>query len=766
MKSFKIRAVYIFLAIIIVLNPNSLSYARQFSLKRLFFATFGIYFRDEHKQVRHKNRIKQYKKKLQRQQNKIWPRKIYILGINNPKLQNNIKSYFQLNKLEKEKKRLNLKDLKAIAQIIEKSNKFDYVNVAFNYSPIGEEQILIYIKMPSPFNEVILVNKAVNKLPYDIIKKAVDPLITSCFDNTALSRFTNKIKEFYKYLGYDYFFIRSYIVENNKLIINMDEHRISQFSIIGAIYFSTNDSLLTKNLNCKIPLNLASQRFDFRKNGTLNTNYADRAVESLKSDLIVDVCRYEIDYIEERKAPLDICIFMTSLSTRSGFFSICPEVIPDAIFQLLKKNPYYNFDKFTNNFNNYYLDNLSHKSYIKSNNLLFHYLYYSNNNYLNLLKTNALFDFDSNSIIDKIKHIIFAYYDLRNIIRKTDHLSLEIDFPYVYENFKIIYKDLWTAIGNKSLGITKFSFLSSKEMQDFDYFINLKNLINKSILDNKKNNLYLIRQKLTKIEIQHKLFNFLSIYNKFGCLNKKHKLLEILSSDSLLYNSQLFISNNPDFSWLTKINNLSQTIYIYNWSFIYYTIQDINSLYKGTDLYVDLINICSDIYSTKIKKKSPLIINLIKFKEIIFIPFTIDSELINNWSGLFTLNLNYILQNSKKTIARSNIFSYANMIGDKQIHDNFPSNSLSCEIHNRIRSNLSIFAGLTLEQSYCKSFNTNINISKYNFSILLGFTVNIPIQDVQPLYIYYGIPIYGKTSKIGFKMSLYRSVHQNLNKQI
>lgn len=763
MRSFKIRAASIFLAILIVFNPNSLLHARQFSLKRLFFATFGIYFRDEQKQVRHKNRVKQYKKKLQRQQSKIWPRKIYILGIDNSKVRNNIKLYFHLNKLEKDKKRLNLKDLKAIGQLIENSNKFDYVNVSFNYSPIGEEQIIIYIKMPSPFMEVTLVNKAANKLPYDIVNKAVEPLITAYFDNTALSRFSKIIKEFYKYLGYDYFFIRSYIIDNNKLTINMDEHRISQFSIIGNIYLCRNDSLLTKNLNCKIPLNLASQRFAFRKNGTINTNYADRAVESLKSDLIVDVCRYEIDYKEEYKVPLDICIFMTSLSPRSGFFSIYPDIISNAIFQLFEKDSSYN----VNNFNNYYLDNLSHNNnYIESSNLLFNYLYHSNNHYLKLLKTNMLFDFNSSFIIDKIKNIIFAYYDLRNIIRKTDHLSLEIDFPYIDENFKIIYKDLWTAIGNKSLGITKFSLLSSKEMQDLAYFIGLDNLINKSILDNKKNNLYLVRQKLTKIEIQHKLFDFLSIYNKFGCLNKKHKLLEILNSDHLLYNSQLFISNNPNFSWIPRINKLSQIIYIFNWALIYHTMQDINSLYKGTDLYLDLINIYSDICSSKIKKKSPLIINLIKFKEVLFIPFSIDPELINNWSGLFTLNLNYILQNSKKRIARSNIFSYANMIGDKQVQDDFPSNYLSCEIHKRIRSNISIFGGLALEQSYFKSINARINTSRYNSSILLGFTVNIPIQDVQPVCIYYGIPIYGKTSKIGFKMFLYRSVYQNLNKQI
>ena len=772
MKLLKTKIASIFLAILIVFNTKPVSYAAQFSFKRLFFATFGIHFKDENKQFRHKNRVKQYKKKLQQQENKPWPRKVYILGIQDYILKESIKSYFELNKLEKNNTRITLKDLNRLEERIENSNRFDYVNINIHYAPIGEEQILIYIKMPQAFQEVTVINKAANKLPYYILEKAVQPLITLYFDNTSLLNFAKTIKRFYKYLGYDYFFIRSYTIHHNKLIINMDEHRIGQFSIIGAIYFSEDDAMLTKCLNSEIPLKFASKRFGFRKKGSINTNYADRAVESLKSDLIVDVCRYEIDHIEGRKTPLDICVFMTSLPQRSGFFSVYPKITPDIIFNLLYKSlnrdiiPATKYNLSKDLIGDFFIKN----NFLESHNLISHYLYCSNNQYLKLLKANIFSDYDFTIFLDKIykaKHIIFGYYDLRNLIRKTDHLSLEIDFPYIDENFKIIYKDLWINIANKNLGIFKFTLLSLREMQDSSYFIGLNNLINRHVFNHGAQiNQYLVREKLAKIEAQHALLDFISIYNRFGFLNKNHNQLEIVNSDNLSCNYQLLTSKDFNFLWIPRIKNLSQIIYMLNWAFICHSMQDINTLYKGTVLYLDFINIFSyQGYANSIRKVPLALINLIKLRQVIFIPFSINTELQNQWSGLFNIDFHYILQNSKKKISRNHIFNYSNMISDKQAQDNFPSNALSCEIHKRIKLNMSIFGGLSCEQSYFNSVNTS-NKPKLNFSILIGLTINIPIQDVQPIYIYYGFPLYGKTSKIGFKMSLYRSVHQNLNKQI
>nr|YP_009297181.1 hypothetical protein Psor_049 [Porphyridium sordidum]AOM66524.1 hypothetical protein Psor_049 [Porphyridium sordidum] len=766
MKSLKITSASVFLALLVVFSP-SLSYAAQFSLKRLLFATFGIHFKRDQEQFRHKKRLNQYKIRLQTKSKKIPPRKIYILGIDNPQIHEKIISFYQLNKFKK--KRITSKTLKNLEQLIQKSNRFEYVKISFNYSSVGEEQIIIYIKMPQPFNQVTILNRAAYKIPHKIIKKAVQPFITAYFDNNTLLNFNNRIKAFYKYLGYDYFFIHSYEVQNNKLIIKMDEDRINQFGVIGAIYFCKNDLFLTKKLNANIPLKLALSRFNFRKNGSINTNYADRTIESLKSDLIVDVCRYEIEHVKGRKSPLDICIFMTSLPERSGFFSIYPEIIPNILLQLFPKEYMNDIDQVSKSIQNSYVDKNIFNKYknnqIRMYNLFFHYKY--NKNYLDLINKNTFFDLDYKGVTNKIKHMIFSYYDLRNLIKKTDHLSIEMDFPYINENFKIIYKDLWTRIGITNLGITKFSFVSAKQAKQLPHFISLNNLVRKSIYtDTQKKNYFLVKQKLSKVETQNKLFDFLSIYNKFACLNKSHQALELYNLDNLFYNYQILPKEKLDFLLIPIKKRFSQTVYLINWASIYYTIQDINSLSRGDALYLDLINIYSNCYNKDTNTFFPFLVNLIKFRGVFFIPFSINPELTNNWSGLFTINLNYILQNSKKLTARSNVFSYANLITDKQLNSDFPSDSISFEIHKRIKSNMSMFGGLTLEKSYNNLLNLRKDTSRFNFSILMGLTVNVPIQDVQPLYIYYGIPICGKTSKIGFKMSLYRSVYQNLNQQI
>nr|YP_008965642.1 hypothetical protein Y721_p190 [Porphyridium purpureum]BAO23618.1 hypothetical protein [Porphyridium purpureum] len=770
MKILKIKTASFFLAILILFTPYQLSYARNFSLKRLLFPTFGIYFKDDYKIRGHKDKIREYKRKLQKQENKLWPRKIYILGVKDSSLKKKIKLHFELDKLEKENKRLRLSDLRKLEQIIEESNKFDYVDVDFNYAPSCEEQIIIYIKMPQAFHQVTIINNAANKLSHKLLEKAVQPLITSCFDNTSLSKFAKVIKKFYKYLGYDYFFIRSFIIDDNKLTIDMDESRINQFSVIGTIYFCDDDDLITQNLDSKIPLIFASNRFRFRKNGSFNTNYADRAIESLKSDLIVDVCRYEIDYVQGYKVPLDISLFMTSLPQRSGFLSIYPEILSDLLINISQNGLNYSFNLKKNNWNIHEVDlpYTCNNNFFQSYDLTNYYSYFNTDNYLQLLKTNILLDHYFKVSIDRLMHIGLGYYDLRNLIRKTDHLYLEIDWFNISENFKVIYKDLWTNIADNNLGILKFSFLSSKEIKDSSYFTGLKNFINRSFgKNNNKSDMYLLRQNLGKIEMQHNLFDFLSIYNRIAVLNKKHIFFNFTNPDSVIYNYQLLTRKKVDTFWTPKIKKFLQTIRLCNWAFIYHTIQDINALYNGTALYVEFVNIYTDRNRIgPINKLSIPTCNLIKFKEVLFIPFSIDGELNNDWSGLFNLTFYYISQNSKNQIPRSTIFSYANMISDNQSQNNFPGNSLTCEIHKRIKTNISTFSGFSLEKSYLNTSFRVLNLSKLNFSILIGFTINIPIQDVQPLYIYYGFPIFGKTSNIGFKMSLYRSVQRNLNTQI
>lgn len=272
---------------------------------------------------------------------------IYIQGIKNKKLLNQIKKFFKLDVLLNSSRKITRYEISSLLYKMKISGFFTKLKL-ISVKIHGKQKIIIHVSPNIIFSKIEVLSNNKATIPYKYIKKLFQRQIGYPQSLHQLNTALHKLTTWYHLQGYYYTIaqiIRSQ-VNPEYIILNISEGVIDK---IDFIFMPPYQNILLTSIN--IYITLIQRLLGINIKNTLNIKHLDLRIQYLKEQEILKNCSYTIKYVDKKQDHLEIKIYL--------FFS------PSKMLNLLLEQFHHPFNTkkvgkhlanhcFTQHFYNYY----------------------------------------------------------------------------------------------------------------------------------------------------------------------------------------------------------------------------------------------------------------------------------------------------------------------------------------------------------------------------------------------------------------------------
>lgn len=231
---------------------------------------------------------------------------IYIQGIKNKKLLDQIKKFFKFDILLNSSGKITRYEISNLLYKMKISGFFTKLKL-ISVKIHEKQKIIIHVSLNTTFSKIEVLNNNKKIVPYKYINKLFRYQIGYPQSLHQLNTALHKLTTWYYVQGYYYTITQ--ITRNNDnpehIILNISEGIIDK---IDFIFMPPYQNILLTTANTYIIL--VQRLLNISKKNILNTKYLDFNIQYLKEQEILKNCSYRIEYIGKKRDHLAIKIYL------------------------------------------------------------------------------------------------------------------------------------------------------------------------------------------------------------------------------------------------------------------------------------------------------------------------------------------------------------------------------------------------------------------------------------------------------------------------
>lgn len=231
---------------------------------------------------------------------------IYIQGIKNKKLSDQIKKFFKFDVLLNSSRKITRHEISNLLHKMKISGFFTRLKL-ISVKIHGKQKIIIHVFPNTIFSKIEVLNNNKTTIPYKYIKKLFQHQIGYPQSLHQLNTALHKLTTWYHLQGYYYTIaqiIRSQ-VNPEYIVLNISEGIIDK---IDFIFMPPYQNILLTTTN--IYITLIQRLLGISIKNALNTKHLDLRIQYLKEQEILKNCSYTIKYVDKKQDHLEIKIYL------------------------------------------------------------------------------------------------------------------------------------------------------------------------------------------------------------------------------------------------------------------------------------------------------------------------------------------------------------------------------------------------------------------------------------------------------------------------
>nr|YP_010330124.1 hypothetical protein MW505_pgp157 [Porphyridium aerugineum]UNJ17840.1 hypothetical protein [Porphyridium aerugineum] len=713
--------------------------------------------------------------------NKFFSKEIYILGLYDESQIDIIKKQFKLDKLKLYGPKITLDELNALAKWMMRSKLFKNIIIKDHCLHLRKRQLIfIYLRPNEPVKYVKVINFAFHKVPYTVLNELFAKDLNSIFSPINWSKKITKVMDWYNNQGNNQIKLelKKY---RSSIFLDIREKRILKVNFIEGMLADHQDSKKRQIIANKVPMPMVFEFMNLHKNAPFNIyqNYKD--IEELKSKRIIDTCRCEIENINSYKNGFDLVLYITALPNKETY-----ALYDNLVFNL----PLLNGINYTLHYlktyvynliymlyegkidNIYNLCNLSKNTFKANNGFIFNdsnnifeeYLY----NFINLYRQ---FNFN---MMSSLKKTYFIRHNRRHLDKNNKSVVIDFALPNINRFFELRYKDPWFKIANDSSNFLDVNYYRKFLIQDNNLLTEFLRTFKIKLLDEEykqNSDLFTFYGDSSNIYLNliHKLPQHQSLSNSLQSKLYLMKYIDLIDSHKLELIKSLNLLNFIDLSYIRSYNALLYSLKKLNMLVIYDKTYELDWITRGFSIKFHLINYFNHLFNTYPKDiLHNKVFNKMAFDYTLYLPiskkkysFLSTKEfMVFNFQGrkyFINLNPNIARQNSLKVLYTPNLIENEINATTRLI--------FNIEYHKKFKPHLSYFIVTYLNTNFLYPYNVNnmIKSKSLYLSIGLGVSINLPINNIPPIYLSYYYKVFGNGLR-GIYINLRPSMNKNIIK--
>nr|YP_009402670.1 hypothetical protein [Compsopogon caeruleus]ARX96026.1 hypothetical protein [Compsopogon caeruleus] len=528
-------------------------------------------------------------------------RKFNIKGINNPIWQNEIKTIFNLNELEKIQGEMTQTDISYLINNLSASGFFE--GIQLKTIIISNIQIItLKLKLNPLLLNINFLSNSNLLIPQNLL---IDYFSDQIGYPKSLKKIHNSIQSIYNWYHKHGFKWVKIEIKNSHHSNNSIDIKISE-GIINSIQFK--NSLLVSNIislsSYKQLINCLRKNLNLEEDELINENKIEKSIDFIKNKNIVDNCEYKVIFSNKYLNKVDIIIHVYSLPDKVTYLIGKNITLTTDLIDTIEANL---FNSINRTMSNYIWNNLQkHSIKIAMNNIN---IASKINSFLLYTYNHNLIDIIKSIINDRKSHIFIELYEwyisptrlntnnsiklrqyIRNLGKQQEYFHLDLEIPTVNQEFYSTLYFPWLYFFKKSS--------SELQLKILQYFEVIKNSPLTELLNQFTNSNFLLNNSILKIKsieiiLKHLINNNIETNTKISTniINNKYNIIKSQEYKQKILNSKYQYKYTPKPCVVYRIKkNMSYEYIRGSLDLKYKSYKNHSNIYQYKQFYIQLIS--------------------------------------------------------------------------------------------------------------------------------------------------------------------------------